>query len=138
MSLTETNETSVKNISGCVFIENEKLDEFPLTRQRSSELPKHNTFRLIHNNEIVGYALYRRARNNLNILSFEILPQYRRQGHGKEFFALLEKTAKKYRSNNLVVVVDAESVDGKNFFISCGMQEFDNHSPHVLVKKVAA
>ena len=97
----------MKSISGCVFIENENLTNFPFTKQKSNELPQFNTFKLVRNNEIVGYVLYRKASNVLNILSMEISQQYRKQGLGKEFFSLLEKTAKKYRSQNIMVVVDS-------------------------------
>ena len=127
----------MKSISGCVFIENENLTNFPLTKQKSNELPQFNTFKLVRNNEIVGYVLYRRASNVLNILSIEILQQYRKQGLGKEFFSLLEKTAKKYRTQNIMVVVDSNCIDGKNFFTSCGLQKFNDTSPHILIKKLA-
>lgn len=93
----------MKSISGCVFIENEDLTNFPLTKQKSNELPQFNTFKLVRNNETIGYVLYRRASNVLNILSMEISQQYRKQGLGKEFFSLLEKTAKKYRAQNIMV-----------------------------------
>ena len=126
----------MKSISGCVFIENENLTNFPLTKQKSNELPQFNTFKLVRNNEIVGYVLYRRASNVLNILSMEISQQYRRQGLGKEFFSLLEKTAKKYRTQNIMVVVDSNYRDDKNFFTSCGLQEFNDTSPHILIKKL--
>ena len=127
----------MKSISGCVFIENENLTNFPLTKQKSNELPQFNTFKLVRNNEIVGYVLYRRASNVLNILSMEISQQYRRQGLGKEFFSLLEKTAKKYRAQNIMVVVDSNYMYSKNFFTSCGLQEFNDTSPHILIKKLA-
>ena len=127
----------MKSISGCVFIENENLTNFPLTKQKSNELPQFNTFKLVRNNETVGYVLYRRASNVLNILSMEISQQYRKQGLGKEFFSLLEKTAKKYRTQNIMVVVDSNYMDGKNFFTSCGLQEFNDISPHILIKKLA-
>ena len=67
----------------------------------------------------------------------EISQQYRRQGLGKEFFLLLEKTAKKYRSQNIMVVVDSNYIDSKNFFTSCGLQKFNDTSPHILIKKLA-
>lgn len=127
----------MKSISGCVFIENENLTNFPLTKQKSNELPQFNTFKLVRNNETVGYVLYRRASNVLNILSIEISQPYRKQGLGKEFFSLLEKTAKKYRAQNIMVVVDSNYVDSKNFFTSCGLQEFNDTSPHILIKKLA-
>ena len=127
----------MKSISGCVFIENEDLTNFPFTKQKSNELPQFNTFKLVRNNETVGYVLYRRASNVLNILSMEISQQYRKQGLGKEFFSLLEKTAKKYRTQNIMVVVDSNCIDGKNFFTSCGLQEFNDTSPHILIKKLA-
>ena len=127
----------MKSISGCVFIENESLTNFPLTKQKSNELPQFNTFKLVRNNETIGYVLYRRASNVLNILSMEISQPYRRQGLGKEFFSLLEKTAKKYRAQNIMVVVDSNYIDGKNFFTSCGLQKFNDTSPHILIKKLA-
>ena len=127
----------MKSISGCVFIENENLTNFPFTKQKSNELPQFNTFKLVRNNETIGYVLYRRASNVLNILSIEILQQYRKQGLGKEFFSLLEKTAKKYRSQNIMVVVDSNYIDSKNFFTSCGLQKFNDTSPHILIKKLA-
>ena len=127
----------MKSISGCVFIENEDLTNFPLTKQKSNELPQFNTFKLVRNNETVGYVLYRRASNVLNILSIEISQQYRKQGLGKEFFSLLEKTAKKYRTQNIMVVVDSNYRDSKNFFTSCGLQKFNDPSPHILIKKLA-
>ena len=127
----------MKSISGCVFIENEDLTNFPLTKQKSNELPQFNTFKLVRNNETVGYVLYRRASNVLNILSIEISQQYRKQGLGKEFFSLLEKTAKKYRAQNIMVVVDSNYRDSKNFFTSCGLQIFNDTSPHILIKKLA-
>ena len=127
----------MKSISGCVFIENENLTNFPLTKQKSNELPQFNTFKLVRNNETVGYVLYRRASNVLNILSMEISQQYRKQGLGKEFFSLLEKTAKKYRAQNIMVVVDSNYMDDKNFFTSCGLQKFNDASPHILIKKLA-
>ena len=127
----------MKSISGCVFIENENLTDFPLTKQKSNELPQFNTFKLVRNNETIGYVLYRRASNVLNILSMEISQQHRRQGLGKEFFSLLEKTAKKYRAQNIMVVVDSNYMDGKNFFTSCGLQKFNDTSPHILIKKLA-
>ena len=127
----------MKSISGCVFIENENLTNFPFTKQKSNELPQFNTFKLVRNNETIGYVLYRRASNVLNILSIEISQQYRRQGLGKEFFSLLEKTAKKYRSQNIMVVVDSNYIDSKNFFTSCGLQKFNDTSPHILIKKLA-
>ena len=127
----------MKSISGCVFIENEDLTNFPLTKQKSNELPQFNTFKLVCNNETIGYVLYRRASNVLNILSMEISQQYRKQGLGKEFFSLLEKTAKKYRSQNIMVVVDSNYRDSKNFFTSCGLQKFNDTSPHILIKKLA-
>ena len=127
----------MKSISGCVFIENEILTNFPLTKQKSNELPQFNTFKLVRNNETIGYVLYRRASNVLNILSMEISQPYRRQGLGKEFFSLLEKTAKKYRAQNIMVVVDSNYIDGKNFFTSCGLQKFNDTSPHILIKKLA-
>ena len=127
----------MKSISGCVFIENENLTNFPFTKQKSNELPQFNTFKLVRNNETVGYVLYRRASNVLNILSMEISQQYRKQGLGKEFFSLLEKTAKKYRAQNIMVVVDSNYMDSKNFFTSCGLQEFNDTSPHILIKKLA-
>ena len=127
----------MKSISGCVFIENENLTNFPFTKQKSNELPQFNTFKLVRNNETVGYVLYRRASNVLNILSIEILQQYRRQGLGKEFFSLLEKTAKKYRTQNIMAVVDSNYMDSKNFFTSCGLQKFNDTSPHILIKKLA-
>ena len=127
----------MKSISGCVFIENENLTNFPLTKQKSNELPQFNTFKLVRNNEIIGYVLYRRASNVLNILSMEISQQYRKQGLGKEFFSLLEKTAKKYRAQNIMVVVDSNYRDSKNFFTSCGLQKFNDTSPHILIKKLA-
>ena len=127
----------MKSISGCVFIENENLTNFPFTKQKSNELPQFNTFKLVRNNETVGYVLYRRASNVLNILSMEISQQYRKQGLGKEFFSLLEKTAKKYRSQNIMVVVDSNYRDSKNFFTSCGLQKFNDTSPHILIKKLA-
>ena len=127
----------MKSISGCVFIENENLTNFPLTKQKSNELPQFNTFKLVRNNEIVGYILYRRASNVLNILSMEISQPYRKQGLGKEFFSLLEKTAKKYRAQNIMVVVDSNYMYSKNFFTSCGLQEFNDTSPHILIKKLA-
>ena len=127
----------MKSISGCVFIENENLTNFPFTKQKSNELPQFNTFKLVRNNETVGYVLYRRASNVLNILSMEISQQYRKQGLGKEFFSLLEKTAKKYRTQNIMVVVDSNYIDGKNFFTSCGLQKFNDTSPHILIKKLA-
>lgn len=127
----------MKSISGCVFIENENLTNFPFTKQKSNELPQFNTFKLVRNNETVGYVLYRRASNVLNILSMEISQQYRRQGLGKEFFSLLEKTAKKYRTQNIMVVVDSNYMDDKNFFTSCGLQKFNDTSPHILIKKLA-
>ena len=127
----------MKSISGCVFIENENLTNFPFTKQKSNELPQFNTFKLVCNNETIGYVLYRRASNVLNILSIEISQQYRRQGLGKEFFSLLEKTAKKYRSQNIMVVVDSHYRDSKNFFTSCGLQKFNDTSPHILIKKLA-
>ena len=127
----------MKSISGCVFIENEDLTNFPLTKQKSNELPQFNTFKLVYNNETIGYVLYRRASNVLNILSIEISQQYRKQGLGKEFFSLLEKTAKKYRSQNIMVVVDSNYRDSKNFFTSCGLQKFNDTSPHILIKKLA-
>ena len=127
----------MKSISGCVFIENENLSNFPLTKQKSNELPQFNTFKLVRNNETVGYVLYRRASNVLNILSMEISQQYRKQGVGKEFFSLLEKTAKKYRTQNIMVVVDSNYRDSKNFFTSCGLQQFNDTSPHILIKKLA-
>lgn len=134
---TKADCSGVKSISGCVFIENENLTNFPFTKQKSNELPQFNTFRLVRNNEIIGYVLYRRASNALNILSMEISQQYRRQGLGKEFFVLLEKTAKKYRAQNIMVVVDSNFVDGKNFFASCGLQRFNDTAPHILIKKLA-
>lgn len=127
----------MKSISGCVFIENENLTNFPLTKQKSNELPQFNTFKLVRNNETIGYVLYRRASNVLNILSMEISQQYRKQGLGKEFFSLLEKTAKKYRAQNIMVVVDSNYMYSKNFFTSCGLQKFNNTSPHILIKKLA-
>ena len=127
----------MKSISGCVFIENENLTNFPFTKQKSNELPQFNTFKLVRNNETVGYVLYRRASNVLNILSIEILQQYRKQGLGKEFFSLLEKTAKKYRTQNIMVIVDSNYMDSKNFFTSCGLQKFNDTSPHILIKKLA-
>ena len=127
----------MKSISGCVFIENENLTNFPFTKQKSNELPQFNTFKLVRNNETVGYVLYRRASNVLNILSMEISQQYRKQGLGKEFFSLLEKTAKKYRAQNIMVVVDSNYMDSKNFFTSCGLQKFNDTSPHILIKKLA-
>ena len=127
----------MKSISGCVFIENEDLTNFPFTKQKSNELPQFNTFKLVRNNETIGYVLYRRASNVLNILSMEISQQYRKQGLGKEFFSLLEKTAKKYRTQNIMVVVDSNYIDGKNFFTSCGLQKFNDISPHILIKKLA-
>ena len=127
----------MKSISGCVFIENENLTNFPFTKQKSNELPQFNTFKLVCNNETIGYVLYRRASNVLNILSMEISQQYRKQGLGKEFFSLLEKTAKKYRSQNIMVVVDSNYRDSKNFFTSCGLQKFNDTSPHILIKKLA-
>ena len=127
----------MKSISGCVFIENENLTNFPFTKQKSNELPQFNTFKLVCNNETTGYVLYRRASNVLNILSMEISQQYRKQGLGKEFFSLLEKTAKKYRSQNIMVVVDSNYRDSKNFFTSCGLQKFNDTSPHILIKKLA-
>ena len=127
----------MKSISGCVFIENENLTNFPFTKQKSNELPQFNTFKLVCNNETVGYVLYRRASNVLNILSMEISQQYRKQGLGKEFFSLLEKTAKKYRAQNIMVVVDSNYMDSKNFFTSCGLQKFNDTSPHILIKKLA-
>ena len=127
----------MKSISGCVFIENEDLTNFPFTKQKSNELPQFNTFKLVRNNETVGYVLYRRASNVLNILSIEISQQYRKQGLGKEFFSLLEKTAKKYRAQNIMVVVDSNYRDRKNFFTSCGLQKFNDTSPHILIKKLA-
>ena len=127
----------MKSISGCVFIENENLTNFPLTKQKSDELPQFNTFKLVRNNETVGYVLYRRASNVLNILSIEISQQYRKQGLGKEFFSLLEKTAKKYRTQNIMVVVDSNYMYSKNFFTSCGLQKFNDASPHILIKKLA-
>ena len=127
----------MKSISGCVFIENENLTNFPFTKQKSNELPQFNTFKLVRNNETVGYVLYRRTSNVLNILSMEISQQYRKQGLGKEFFSLLEKTAKKYRSQNIMVVVDSNYRDSKNFFTSCGLQKFNDTSPHILIKKLA-
>ena len=127
----------MKSISGCVFIENENLTNFPFTKQKSNELPQFNTFKLVRNNETVGYVLYRRASNVLNILSIEISQQYRKQGLGKEFFSLLEKTAKKYRTQNIMVVVDSNYMDSKNFFTSCGLQKFNDTSPHILIKKLA-
>lgn len=127
----------MKSISGCVFIENENLTNFPLTKQKSNELPQFNTFKLVRNNEIVGYVLYRKASNVLNILSIEISQQYRKQGLGKEFFSLLEKTAKKYRAQNIMVVVDSNYMYSKNFFTSCGLQKFNDTSPHILIKKLA-
>ena len=127
----------MKSISGCVFIENENLTNFPFTKQKSNELPQFNTFKLVRNNETVGYVLYRRASNVLNILSIEISQQYRKQGLGKEFFSLLEKTAKKYRTQNIMVVVDSNYRDSKNFFTSCGLQKFNDTSPHILIKKLA-
>ena len=127
----------MKSISGCVFIENENLTNFPFTKQKSNELPQFNTFKLVRNNETVGYVLYRRASNVLNILSMEISQQYRKQGLGKEFFSLLEKTAKKYRAQNIMVVVDSNYIDSKNFFTSCGLQKFNDTSPHILIKKLA-
>ena len=134
---TKTDCSCMKSISGCVFIENENLTNFPLTKQKSNELPQFNTFKLVRNNEIIGYVLYRRASNVLNILSMEISQQYRRQGLGKEFFSLLEKTAKKYRAQNIMVVVDSNYTYSKNFFTSCGLQEFNDTSPHILIKKLA-
>ena len=74
----------MKSISGCIFIENENLTNFPLTKQKSNELSQFNTFKLVRNNETVGYVLYRKASNVLNILSMEISQQYRKQGLGKE------------------------------------------------------
>ena len=127
----------MKSISGCVFIENENLTNFPLTKQKSNELPQFNTFKLVRNNETIGYVLYRRASNVLNILSMEISQQHRRQGLGKEFFSLLEKTAKKYRAQNIMVVVDSNYTYSNNFFTSCGLQEFNDTSPHILIKKLA-
>lgn len=127
----------MKSISGCVFIENENLTNFPFTKQKSNELPQFNTFKLVRNNETIGYVLYRRASNVLNILSIEISQQYRKQGLGKEFFSLLEKTAKKYRTQNIMVVVDSNYMDSKNFFTSCGLQKFNDTSPHILIKKLA-
>ena len=127
----------MKSISGCVFIENENLTNFPFTKQKSNELPQFNTFKLVRNNETIGYVLYRRASNVLNILSMEISQQYRKQGLGKEFFSLLEKTAKKYRTQNIMVVVDSNYIDSKNFFTSCGLQKFNDTSPHILIKKLA-
>ena len=127
----------MKSISGCIFIENENLTNFPFTKQKSNELPQFNTFKLVRNNETVGYVLYRRASNVLNILSMEISQQYRKQGLGKEFFSLLEKTAKKYRAQNIMVVVDSNYMDSKNFFTSCGLQKFNDTSPHILIKKLA-
>ena len=127
----------MKSISGCVFIENENLTNFPFTKQKSNELPQFNTFKLVRNNETIGYVLYRRASNVLNILSMEISQQYRKQGLGKEFFSLLEKTAKKYRTQNIMVVVDSNYMYSKNFFTSCGLQEFNDTSPHILIKKLA-
>ena len=127
----------MKSISGCVFIENENLTNFPFTKQKSNELPQFNTFKLVCNNETIGYVLYRRASNVLNILSMEISQQYRKQGLGKEFFSLLEKTAKKYRTQNIMVVVDSNYKDSKNFFTSCGLQKFNDTSPHILIKKLA-
>ena len=127
----------MKSISGCVFIENENLTNFPFTKQKSNELPQFNTFKLVRTNETIGYVLYRRASNVLNILSIEISQQYRKQGLGKEFFSLLEKTAKKYRTQNIMVVVDSNYMDSKNFFTSCGLQKFNDTSPHILIKKLA-
>ena len=127
----------MKSISGCVFIENENLTNFPFTKQKSNELPQFNTLKLVRNNETIGYVLYRRASNVLNILSMEISQQYRKQGLGKEFFLLLEKTAKKYRAQNIMVVVDSNYKDSKNFFTSCGLQKFNDTSPHILIKKLA-
>lgn len=134
---TKADCSCMKSILGCVFIENEDLTNFPLTKQKSNELPQFNTFKLVRNNETVGYVLYRRASNVLNILSMEISQQYRKQGLGKEFFSLLEKTAKKYRTQNIMVVVDSNYMDDKNFFTSCGLQEFNDTSPHILIKKLA-
>lgn len=134
---TKADCSCMKSISGCVFIENENLTNFPFTKQKSNELPQFNTFKLVRNNETIGYVLYRRASNVLNILSMEISQQYRKQGLGKEFFSLLEKTAKKYRTQNIMVVVDSNYMDGKNFFTSCGLQQFNDTSPHILIKKLA-
>ena len=134
---TKTDCSCMKSISGCVFIENENLTNFPLTKQKSNELPQFNTFKLVRNNETIGYVLYRRASNVLNILSMEISQQHRRQGLGKEFFSLLEKTAKKYRAQNIMVVVDSNYTYSNNFFTSCGLQEFNDTSPHILIKKLA-
>lgn len=135
---TKTDCSCMKHISGCVFIENENLSNFPLTKQKSNELPQFNTLKLVRNNETVGYVLYRKASNVLNILSIEISQQYRKQGLGKEFFSLLEKTAKKYRAQYImVVVVDSNYRDSKNFFTSCGLQKFNDTSPHILIKKLA-
>ena len=136
-SNTKTDCSCMKSISGCVFIENANLTNFPFTKQKSNELPQFNTFKLVCNNETIGYVLYRRASNVLNILSMEISQQYRKQGLGKEFFSLLEKTAKKYRSQNIMVVVDSNYRDSKNFFTSCGLQKFNDTSPHILIKKLA-
>ena len=134
---TKADCSCMKSISGCVFIESENLTNFPLTKQKSNELPQFNTFKLVRNNETVGYVLYRRASNVLNILSMEISQPYRKQGLGKEFFSLLEKTAKKYRTQNIMVVVDSNYMYSKNFFTSCGLQEFNDTSPHILIKKLA-
>ena len=134
---TKADCSCMKSISGCVFIENENLTNFPFTKQKSNELPQFNTFKLVRNNETIGYVLYRRASNVLNILSMEISQQYRKQGLGKEFFSLLEKTAKKYRAQNIMVVVDYNYRDSKNFFTSCGLQKFNDTSPHILIKKLA-
>lgn len=115
------------------ILDNEDLTMFPLTKERANELPKVDTIRLMYNDEVIGYFLYRKGKNALNILSVEILPQYRGKGLGKKFFALLEKTTGK---DNIIAVVDYDSVDGKKYLLSCGMRELDDASPHFLIKKL--
>lgn len=115
------------------ILDNEDLTMFPLTKERANELPKVDTVKLVYNDEVIGYFLYRKAEITLNILSVEILSQYRGKGFGKQFFALLEKTAGK---DTIIAVVDCDSVDGKKYLSSCGMRELDDASPHFLIKKL--
>ena len=115
------------------ILNNEDLTMFPLTKERTNELPKVDTIRLMYNDGVIGYFLYRKGKNTFNILSVEILPQYRGKGLGKKFFALLEKTVGK---DNIIAVVDCDSVDGKKYLLSCGMRELDDASPHFLIKKL--
>jgi N-acetylglutamate synthase-like GNAT family acetyltransferase len=125
MSLFE----SGMKVSECDFVWN---GNFPFTMEKFNELPEFDTFMLTYNDEIIGYILSRNGECILNILSIEILPQYRGNGLGRKF---LNNILEKKCSKNVMVVVDWDSIDSKNFFLSCGFKEFDNNSPHVLVKK---